>query len=177
MLENYNDRILPEINDIIEKLVEKLCDSTVKNVISIIENATVREEYFELLIEKMLLLLLHKAPNDPEYRPEQILRRFSSILDADKFVKSICTQIVKTFEDSRFIFDIVHYLSGLIVNERSMAKLRAKLHNPEDPEHAELFMTLFAAFRYNSAAATSLCLLAQQYELAYKILISFASEQ
>ena len=36
MLENYNDKILPQINDIIEKLVEKLCDSTGKNVISII---------------------------------------------------------------------------------------------------------------------------------------------
>lgn len=41
MLENYNDKILPEINDIIEKLVEKLCDSNVKNVISIIENTRV----------------------------------------------------------------------------------------------------------------------------------------
>ena len=41
MLENYNDKILPQINDIIEKLVEKLCDSTGKNVISIIENTTV----------------------------------------------------------------------------------------------------------------------------------------
>ena len=36
MLENYNDKILPQINDIIEKLVEKLCDSSGKNVISII---------------------------------------------------------------------------------------------------------------------------------------------
>jgi len=36
MLENYNDKILPEIKEIIEKLVEKLCDSNVKNVNSII---------------------------------------------------------------------------------------------------------------------------------------------
>jgi hypothetical protein len=63
MLENYNDKILPETKEIIEKLVEKLCDSNVKNVNSIIENTTVREEYFELLIEKMLLVLLHRSPN------------------------------------------------------------------------------------------------------------------
>ncbi len=36
MLENYNDKILPEIKEIIEKLVSKLCDSNVKNVNSII---------------------------------------------------------------------------------------------------------------------------------------------
>ena len=46
MLENYNDKILPQINDIIEKLVEKVCESHGKNVISIIENTTVTEEYF-----------------------------------------------------------------------------------------------------------------------------------
>ncbi len=50
MLENYNDKILPEIEDIIEKLAEKLCESNTKNVIEIIENTTVREEYFELFI-------------------------------------------------------------------------------------------------------------------------------
>lgn len=42
LLENYNDKILPEFNEIIEKLVEKLCDANVKNVNSIIENTTVR---------------------------------------------------------------------------------------------------------------------------------------
>ena len=42
MLENYNDKILPEISDIIEKLAEKLCSSNTKNVIEIIENTTVR---------------------------------------------------------------------------------------------------------------------------------------
>ena len=41
MLQNYNDKILPQINDIIEKLVEKLCDPSGKSVIEIIENTTV----------------------------------------------------------------------------------------------------------------------------------------
>ena len=35
-------------------------------------------------------------------------------------------------------------------------------------------MILFQAFKYNPAAATSLCLLSKQYELAYRILISFS---
>lgn len=41
MLQNYNDKILPQIQDIIEKLVEKMCDPSGKNVIEIIENTTV----------------------------------------------------------------------------------------------------------------------------------------
>lgn len=64
----------------------------------------------------MLLSLLHHNPNDIEYRPEQILRKFSVIQEGDKFCRSICSQIVKTINDKRFTFEIVHYLSILIVN-------------------------------------------------------------
>jgi hypothetical protein len=67
MLENYNDKILPEIKEIIEKLVSKLCDSNVKNVNSIIEKTAVREEYFELLVQEMLFLLLKR--NTEECHP------------------------------------------------------------------------------------------------------------
>jgi vacuole morphology and inheritance protein 14 len=40
LLENYNDKILIEINDIIQKLVEKLCEGNTKNVMAIIENVS-----------------------------------------------------------------------------------------------------------------------------------------
>lgn len=125
----------------------------------------------------MLFLLLNKAPNEHEERFEQILRKFSSILEADKFCKSICCQMIKTFENKLFIFEIVHYLNILIINESSMLKMRRRLQNWNEPDYREFFMVLFQAFKYNPAATVSLCLLAQQYELAYRILIIFGTEQ
>jgi hypothetical protein len=36
MLENYGGEVIPELKEIMEKLVSKMCDSNVKNVNSII---------------------------------------------------------------------------------------------------------------------------------------------
>jgi len=80
----------------------------------------------------MLFLLLRKNPgeiNDPEYHPEQILRKFSVIQEGDKFCRSICTQIVKSIDDRRFVADIVSYLNIIIINDKNMHKIRKKLQN------------------------------------------------
>ncbi len=57
-----------------------------------------------------------------------------------------------------------------------MLRMRKKLQNKNEPEHKEFFMILFNAFRYNPAAATSLCFMSQEYELAYRILNTFGLE-
>lgn len=132
-----------------------------------------REEYFELFIEKMLVLLLQKSPSDSEIRSEAILKKFCNILEADKFCKSICYRITQKLEDKKFIFEIVQNLNNLIITEKNMLRMRKKLQNKNEPEHIEFFMILFNAFRYNPAAATSLCFMSQEYELAYKILNTF----
>ena len=54
-----------------------------------------------------------------------------------------------------------------------MLIVRKKLYKNDDPE---FFSTLFAAFKYNPAAVTSLCLLAQEYKLAYEIILSLGRE-
>lgn len=124
----------------------------------------------------MLVLLLHKNPTETEYHPEQILRKFSVIQEGDKFCRSICSQIIKSVEDKRFIFEIVHYLNILIINEKSMYRMRKKLQLTNEGDHAETFHVLFHAFKHNPAALTSLCLLSRQYRLAYQVLLTFASE-
>lgn len=116
----------------------------------------------------MLVLLLNRGCNDE--KPEQILKKFCSILEPDKFCKTLASQVIQTFDDDKnFIFDIVQYLNLLIITEKSMLIVRKKLYKNEDPD---FFLTLFAAFKYNPAAATSICLLSQQYELANEIIMS-----
>ena len=67
----------------------------------------------------------------------------------------------------------MQHLNLLIITEKSMLKVRRKLYDNDD---SDFFLTLFAAFKYNPAAATSLCLLSQEYELAYKIISSLGRE-
>lgn len=51
----------------------------------------------------MLMLLLNKSQTDD--KPEHILRRFSSILEPDKFCKTLAAQVIETFaQDYMFIF-------------------------------------------------------------------------
>lgn len=78
LLENYNDKIHPEISDIITKLVEKLCEGTTKNVAAIILNVSFTEQYFDLLIEKMLSLLYTKCSDG---KMEGVFRKFCNLLN------------------------------------------------------------------------------------------------
>ena len=118
------------------------------------------------------MLLLNKSQTDE--KPEQILKRFSSILEPDKFCKALAAQVVQTFtEDYQFIFQIVNYLNLLIITQKNMQKVRRKLQNHED---LEFFNILFSAFKYNPAASVSLCLLSQEYELAYRIVITMGNQ-
>lgn len=79
----------------------------------------------------MLLLLLNKSQTDD--KPEHILRRFSSILQPDKFCKTLAAQVVELFaQDYLFIFEIVQYLTQLIVTEKNMQRVRKKLQNKND---------------------------------------------
>lgn len=78
------------------------------------------------------MLLLNRGSNDE--KPEQILRRFCSILQPDKFCKTLSSQMIQTFSDDRqFIFDIVQHLNYLIITEKSMLVVRKKLYKNEDP--------------------------------------------
>lgn len=57
LLENYNDKMLPDINDVIQQLVEELCGGTAKTVKGIIEKVSLNENYFDLVIAKLLSVL------------------------------------------------------------------------------------------------------------------------
>ena len=75
----------------------------------------------------MLFLLLRR--NTEDYHPEQILRKFSVIQEGDRFCRSICSQIVKSIDDKKFVSEIVSYLNVIIINDRTMYVMRKKLQN------------------------------------------------
>lgn len=113
LLENYNDKILKEINDIIQKLVEKLCEGNTKNVMAIIENVSFTEQYFDLVIDKLLSLLFTKST---ELKTENIFRKFCNLLNVEKTFMSVCQQLL-VYKDTRFVEQIVHVLNFILVTE------------------------------------------------------------
>lgn len=121
-------------------------------------------------------MLLKRNPENNEFHPEQILRKFAVIQEGDKFCRSVCVQIVKSIDDKKFVAEIVSYLNVIIVNDKSMAPIRKKLQNIHQKDYLENFMILFQAFKFNPAALTSLCLLSKQYQLALQILLCFSNQ-
>ena len=75
----------------------------------------------------MLYLLLRR--NSEDSQPEQILRKFSVIHEGDRFCRSLCSQIVRTIDDKRFIMDLVNYLNIIIINDKNMYVMRKKLQS------------------------------------------------
>lgn len=88
-----------------------------------------------MLVQEMLFLLLKRNPENNEYHPEQILRKFSVIQEGDKFCRSVCSQIVKSIDDKKFVAEIVGYLNVIIVNDKSMVAMRRRLQNSQQREY------------------------------------------
>lgn len=80
-----------------------------------------------------------------------------------------------------FISDTVKTLTTLLIQEKELQSLRQVLRNlkHENDEkrknnNQEIFETLYQTFCYNPMSAITLCLLSEEYELAYNIIVSFA---
>ena len=54
------------------------------------------------------------------------------IQEGDRFCRSICSQIVKSIDDKKFVSELVSYLNIIIVNDKTMYVMRRKLQNLPD---------------------------------------------
>ena len=54
------------------------------------------------------------------------------IQEGDRFCRSICSQIVKSIDDKKFVSELVSYLNIIIVNDKMMYVMRRKLQNLPD---------------------------------------------
>ena len=160
MLENYNNNIVPEIDDIIQKLVEKLCEGSSKNVMGIIQNVSFNEHYFEMVIEK----LLHFIKNHGEVvKPHRVLKHLCNALNIEKAFCVIASQLKQT-KDRRFASDVVSALLHILVTtENNLLQKMRQL-----PENLELFKALYECFCANPPCTMALCFLTNQYQLAYE---------
>lgn len=111
MLENYNKIIVPEIDGIIQKLVEKLCEGSSKNVMGIIENVSFNECYFVMVIEKLLSYIKNTTEN---IKPHRVLKHLCNALNIEKAFRVIADQLKNT-KDRKFAAEIVSALLHILV--------------------------------------------------------------
>ncbi|CAN5950645.1 unnamed protein product [Sphagnum jensenii] len=74
---------------------------------AIIENVSFTEQYFDLVIDKLLSLLFSR---NTELKIENIFRKFCNLLNVEKTFVSVCQQLL-VYKDARFIEQIVHIYS------------------------------------------------------------------
>ena len=169
MLQNYEGKIIPGMMEIVSQVMEKIYEGSAKNIYEIIEIMKSKEDYFELMIEKMLLFL-NKKIWEQEDRTELMLKKFVNPKDIALLWTSICKNIDNYLNQPLFMYEIASSLNSIIINEGNMKMVRYFLTNWAAPTYLLYYLKMFKILKYNPPAVLSLCFLSAQYELANKII-------
>ncbi|CAK95056.1 unnamed protein product (macronuclear) [Paramecium tetraurelia] len=185
LLEMYSESLFPTIEDILTKLIDKLADSEsaiVQNIMDVLANISMHSQYFEMVIDK-ILIMLHKNQEQSEKKGDQIFKKLCSLLNPQKVYFTITAKLLEIYSENDVIFisNTVQILTNLLISEKELQNLRNILRNlkhekddKKKQQNQEIFETLYRTFCYNSMSVITLCLLSEEYELAYKIIISFS---
>lgn len=166
VLENFSHEILPSINDTIVNLIKKICESNSNNVLSLIENVSMKQEYFDLVIDKLLQIL---SMRDDGMRIEIVLNKLCNVLNVERIFLSIASQMLN-IQSVEFKGQIIYALNSILVTYENTLSLRKKLRRLDVEENNGLFKILFKAFSYNPVCLLCLCFVSEEYKLARKIL-------
>lgn len=134
MLQSYNKKLIPEIKDILSRIMEKIYESCGKNMYDIIESMKMKDEYCDILVETMLSFLLERGI-DNEYKVESMMKKFIGSHHAFKFLTILCRKIIGYQHRQRFVYDIANTLNAIIVGEEVMLDIRKKLNNWQEPDY------------------------------------------
>ncbi|CAD8132656.1 unnamed protein product [Paramecium pentaurelia] len=185
LLEIYSESLFPTIEDILTKLIDKLADSEsaiVQNIMDVLANISMHSQYFEIVIDK-ILIMLHKIQEQSEKKGDLIFKKLCSLLNPQKVYFTITAKLLEIYSNNDVIFisNTVQILTNLLISEKELQNLRNILRNlkhekdeKQRQHNQEIFETLYRTFCYNSMSVITLSLLSEEYELAYKIIISFS---
>lgn len=154
--------LLKSLSDRDEKLVSKslellrlLCDTS-------------QDNYFKKFIQN--LLSLFKANEKLlKSRANYIIRQLCLKLSAERVYKIISIMLDNN-DDIVFSRMIIQILSSNLVTASELSSLRRMLKRGED---WSFFSTLFKTWSHNPVSLLALCLISENYELAYKVLQTY----
>lgn len=151
--------LLKSLSDKDSKLIAKALE-----LISYLCNDS-NEMYFTKFITS-LLKLFKDNENLLKTRSNYILRQLCMKLSSEKIYK-VMSLIVEKDDDMNFVRMIIQILSTNLITSSGLTSLRKKLRSEEG---WEFFTTLFKSWSYNPISLITMCLISEQYELAYSVL-------
>lgn len=126
------------------------------------------DEYFtEFMVN--LLNLFSTDRRLLETRGNLIIRQLCISLSPERIYCTLA-EILEKDDDVEFASIMVVNLNNNLITAPELSELRRCLRNLNTKEGASLFVVLFRSWCHSSAAALSLCLLAQAYEHAFQVL-------
>ncbi|ODV88416.1 hypothetical protein CANCADRAFT_29826 [Tortispora caseinolytica NRRL Y-17796] len=132
------------------------------------------EHFIEFL--KHIISLFSSDRKLVENRGSLIIRQLCVNLDPERVLKSMAS-LLETTEDLSFAYVMIQNLNIYLATLPEFHDLRVKLRTvgsgTADEQAVSLFVTLFRSWSHNAVAALTLCLLAQAYQPAYELLLSF----
>jgi vacuole morphology and inheritance protein 14 len=181
LINMFSDHVMPLLEDIIQRVIEKLQDSEeiiVQNAVDLLGTLSLFENNFKAIISK-ILNVFHNEEYILHNKSFTILKKLSSIIEAGKVFTTFAEQLLH-YTDTKFISAVVQKLDILLLTDKDLHVLRKKLTNlmyeEEDSEiNYRFFETLYKTWSFNPVSTVLLCLLTQQYELAYHIIIKFGN--
>ncbi|KAA8917644.1 hypothetical protein TRICI_000245 [Trichomonascus ciferrii] len=126
------------------------------------------DEYFTAFMVN-LLNLFSTDRRLLETRGNLIIRQLCVSLKPERIYRTLA-EIIEQDDDMEFASIMVQNLNNNLITAPELSDLRTRLRNLDNKDGVGFFVSLFKSWCHNSAAALSLCLLAQAYEHAFLVM-------
>jgi vacuole morphology and inheritance protein 14 len=126
------------------------------------------DEYFTAFMVN-LLNLFSTDRRLLETRGNLIIRQLCVSLNPERIYRTLA-EIIEQDDDMEFASIMVQNLNNNLITAPELSDLRTRLRNLDNKDGIGFFVSLFKSWCHNSAAALSLCLLAQAYEHAFLVM-------
>jgi vacuole morphology and inheritance protein 14 len=126
------------------------------------------DEYFAAFMVN-LLNLFSTDRRLLDTRGKLIIRQLGISLNPERIYRTLA-EILERDDDVEFASLMVLNLNNNLITAPELGELRTRLRSLDTRDGASIFVALFKSWCHNSAAALSLCLLAQAYEHAFLVL-------
>lgn len=118
LLQIFSHQLLPQIDDVLPILIEKLQDSedsVIQNVIDVLGNISLHEDYFHLVIEK-ILENFHSNIDFLNTRMQIVIKKLCTILDSQKLYMAFAEKLLK-YEKVSFISSVVQTFDLILLTD------------------------------------------------------------
>lgn len=165
--------VLAHQGDLSPALLDSLADASDQVVLQALDvQASLSREdpHFRMLMDRLLRQFCEQ-PALLESRGSLVIRRLCVLLGAERVFRELAA-ILAEMKDLQFTGIMVQALNLILLTATETADLRALLKHTAGSGSA-LFQALFSSWCHSAVATVSLCLLAQAYSQASRVVCSF----